>query len=157
MENLAQVLVCFQQHSEYMASVSTMTTVVEPATAPPVLYGCMLRNHMHVDGQWSCIMPGRFGQYTGLRQTAEEVLEREQKNHRWQLQPADVILFSIRFSCQGWMHVTTSMRGNVPLLQRMAYWDGIDYGVWHFNDSIPLCCKTPSGELLFEVTFHPAV
>ena len=137
-----------------MASVGAMTTLVEPATAPPILYGCMLRNNMHVSS--STIMPGRFGQYTGLRQSANEVLEREQKNHNWQLQPADVILFSVRFSFVGWMHVTTTMRGSVPLLQRMTYSDGIDYGVWHFNDAMPLCCKTPSGELLYEVTFHPA-
>ena len=137
-------------------SVSVMTTVVDCAVEPKILYGCMLQNKMETCLQFTTIFPDRYGTYTGLRQSAHDAFEREQMNHNWQLQPKDVTIFSVKFSLLGWMHVTTTMRGSVPLLQRMTYSDGIDYGVWHFNASLPLRCETPTGELLFEVIFHPA-
>ena len=139
-----------------IVDLAPMTTLVDCSLAPQILYGCMLRHNMQMCRQFSSILPDRYGSYTGLRQTAEEAFERQQKIQKRQLQPTDIILFSVTFTCLGWMHVTTTMRGSVPVLQRKTYSGGIDYGVWHYNDSLPLICKTTSGDLLFEVVFHCA-
>ena len=95
--------------------------------------------------------------YTGLRTTPEEALTRMQLWNQ-ALTPNDVLFYAIEFTPLGWMHATTTMRGTVPMLQRMAYSDPVDWGIYHFNAALPLEVRDAvTGDVIWSVTFHPGM
>jgi hypothetical protein len=119
------------------------------------LYGCIEKDSMEICRQSERIMADRRKTYIGLRHDGQGAFDRA-KEWNPNLTAEDAIIFSVRFSLRGWFHATTTMRGTKPLLEHMTYSDGIDWGVWHFNDHMPLksiCVQ--DGEVLYEVTFHP--
>ena len=138
---------------------SPQSTDIYPNTSNDTmtLYGWMSKDRMQSSCEFGKIWPDRKNMYTGLRQSPDAAIERAQTMSNWNLQPGDGIIFKVTVSLRGWMHVTTTMRGSVPLVQRMTYGDGIDYGVWHFNDTISLSSTSTSGDMHYEVTFHPTV
>ena len=129
--------------------------VEEVCGSSKTLYGSMRNERAQTCMGQGWIWPDRSNTYTGLRETSQAAFERMQQAENWEVQTDGVMVFAVKFSLQGWMHVTTKMVGTVPLLQRMSYPEGIDYGVWHFNAAMPLRCSTPDGDWLYEVIFHP--
>ena len=79
--------------------------------------------------------PGKH--YVGLRESFEQALERALKIHK-DVQPEEFMCVQVHFTPLGWMHCTTKMQGNVPMLYKKIYQNPLDWETWHFNAAIPL-------------------
>jgi hypothetical protein len=128
--------------------------VVSCAPSSMTLYLCVHKDQVDDIVQTQQIQPDRRNTYTGLRHDVQAAYDRA---NAWytDLVPADACILAVRFSSLGWLYATTTMRGARPLLERMSYNDGIDWGVWHYNAALPLrsvCGAT--GAVLHEVKLH---
>jgi len=75
--------------------------------------------------------------YVGLRESPEQALERALKINP-DVQREECMMCAIHFTPLGWMHCTTKMQGNVPMLYKKIYQNPLDWETWHFNAAIPL-------------------
>ena len=75
--------------------------------------------------------------YVGLRESPEQAFERALKINP-DVQREECMMCAIHFTPLGWMHCTTKMQGNVPMLYKKIYQNPLDWETWHFNAAIPL-------------------
>ena len=92
--------------------------------------------------------------YVGLRESPEQAFERARLINK-DVQPEECMVCAVRFTPLGWMHCTTKMQGNVPMLYKKIYIDPFDWETWHFNAGIPVEMRDANtGEVLLNVTFR---
>ena len=97
--------------------------------------------------------PGKH--YVGLRESKEQAFERA-KLFNPEVLPEECVLIRLTFTPIGWMHCTTYMQGNIPMLYKKNYYNNpLDWETWHYNVAIPVQIHDKNtNEVLLTVTFH---
>ena len=90
--------------------------------------------------------------YIGLRENIVDACARIQSDS---IDMPDMSVFKVTFTEKGFMHYSRSSSSpGVPMLRKMLYNDGVEWGCWRFNGPLPLYKECPgTGEAFIRVEF----